>query len=100
MVVLSYVNGDYASAFYFSALGGAILGFLRYNFNPANIFLGDGGSYFLGYMVALLSIQSSMKSQVGALMLIPMLALGVPIFDTVLAPIRRWIIGRDVFPPR
>lgn len=99
MVLLTYFNGDYASAFYFCVLGGAMLGFLRYNFNPASIFLGDGGSYFLGYFIALLAIQGSMKSQVGVLMLIPMLALGVPIFDTVFSPIRRWILGRGMFHP-
>lgn len=99
MTFLSYTNGDYTSAFYFCALGGALLGFLRYNFNPASIFLGDGGSYFLGYVVAILAIQSSMKSQVGVLMLIPLLALGVPIFDTIFSPIRRWIIGRNMFHP-
>jgi UDP-GlcNAc:undecaprenyl-phosphate GlcNAc-1-phosphate transferase len=99
MTFLSYMNGDYVSAFYFSIGSGAILGFLRYNFNPASIFLGDGGSYFLGYSVAILAIRSSMKSQVGVLMLIPLLALGVPIFDTIFSPIRRWIIGRNMFDP-
>jgi len=99
MVFLSYMSGDYVSAFYFSIGSGAILGFLRYNFNPAIIFLGDGGSYLLGYAVAILAIRSSMKSQVGILMLIPLLALGVPIFDTIFSPIRRWIIGRNMFDP-
>lgn len=99
MVFLTYMNGDYISAVYFCVGGGAILGFLRYNFNPAIIFLGDGGSYFLGYGVAILAIRSSMKSQVGVLMLIPLLALGVPIFDTIFSPIRRWIMGRNMFLP-
>jgi len=99
MVFTSYMNGDYRSALYFCALSGALLGFLRYNFNPASIFLGDGGSYFLGYAVAILAIQSSMKSQVSVLMLIPLLALGVPIFDTIFSPIRRWITGRNMFDP-
>jgi UDP-GlcNAc:undecaprenyl-phosphate GlcNAc-1-phosphate transferase len=99
MVILSAMNGDYLTTFYFAALGGAILGFLKYNFNPASIFLGDGGSYFLGYSVAALSIVGSAKSQVGALMLIPVLALGVPIFDTILSPLRRFIRGRRMFQP-
>jgi UDP-GlcNAc:undecaprenyl-phosphate GlcNAc-1-phosphate transferase len=99
MIILSTIHGDYFTAFYFTALGGAILGFLKYNFNPASIFLGDGGSYFLGYAVAALSIMGSVKSQVGALVLIPMLALGVPIFDTVLSPLRRFIRGRRIFHP-
>jgi len=76
MVVLSVMRADYLSGIYFAALGGAVLGFLRYNFNPASIFLGDGGTYFLGYTVAALSIIGSVKSQVGALFLIPLIALG------------------------
>jgi UDP-GlcNAc:undecaprenyl-phosphate GlcNAc-1-phosphate transferase len=99
MIILSTMHGAYLTAFYFSVLGGAILGFLKYNFNPASIFLGDGGSYFLGYVVAALSIEGSVKSQVGALMLMPLLALGVPIFDTILSPIRRFIKGREIFLP-
>lgn len=99
MIVSLYINGDYLSAFYFAVLGGAVLGFLKYNFNPATIFLGDGGSYFLGYTIAILAIRSSSKSQVGVLMLIPLLALGVPIFDSILSPIRRFIRGRSMFQP-
>jgi len=99
MVILSVMAGNYLNGMYFAALGGAVLGFLRYNFNPASIFLGDGGSYFLGYTVAALSIMGSVKSQVGALMLIPLLALGVPMFDTIFAPLRRWVRGREMFHP-
>lgn len=99
MVILSVMTGSYQNALYFTALGGAVLGFLRFNFNPASIFLGDGGSYFLGYAIAAMAIKGSVKSQVGALMLIPLLALGVPMFDTILAPLRRWIKGRRIFQP-
>lgn len=99
MFILSVMKEDYLSAMYFAALGGAVLGFLRYNFNPASIFLGDGGSYFLGYAVAALSIMGSVKSQIGAVMLIPLLAMGVPIFDTMLSPLRRFIRGRKMFSP-
>jgi UDP-GlcNAc:undecaprenyl-phosphate/decaprenyl-phosphate GlcNAc-1-phosphate transferase len=99
MIILSVMRADYLSAIYFATLGGAILGFLRYNFNPASIFLGDGGSYFLGYAVAALSIMGSVKSQVGALMLIPLLALGVPVFDTILSPVRRFALGQKMFQP-
>jgi len=99
MIILSVMRADCLSAIYFAALGGAVLGFLRYNFNPATVFLGDGGSYFLGYAVAALSIMGSVKSQVGALMLIPLLALGVPVFDTLLSPVRRFVRGREMFRP-
>ncbi|MFC1859661.1 MraY family glycosyltransferase [Thermodesulfobacteriota bacterium] len=99
MVILSVLREDYLTALFFSALGGSVLGFLRYNFNPATIFLGDGGSYFLGYAVAGFSILGSVKTQVGAAMLIPLIALGVPLFDTILSPIRRWVRGRQMFQP-
>jgi len=99
MVILSILREDYLTALFFTALGGSVLGFLRYNFNPATVFLGDGGSYFLGYAVAGLSIMGSVKSQVGAAMLIPLLALGVPLFDTVLSPLRRFIRGKRMFRP-
>jgi len=99
MVILSVIRKDFLTALLFAALGGSVLGFLRYNFNPASIFLGDGGSYFLGYTIAGLSIMGSVKSQVGAAMLIPLLALGVPIFDTLMTPLRRFVRGRKMFSP-
>jgi len=99
IVILGVMREEYLSAMLFAALGGATLGFLWYNFNPASIFLGDGGSYFLGYSIAGLSIMSSAKAQMSAILLIPMLALGVPLFDTLLAPVRRFIEGKGVFSP-
>jgi len=99
MAFSTYSHGQYLFTFYFVILGGAVLGFLKYNFNPASIFLGDGGSYFLGYVIAILAIRSSGKNDVGVLMLIPLLALGVPIFDAILSPIRRFVSGRSMFQP-
>ena len=99
MAFSTYFHGEYLAAFYFVIIAGSVLGFLRYNFNPANIFLGDGGSYFLGYVIAILAIRSSSKSHVGVLMVMPLLALGVPIFDSILSPVRRFIIGRSPFQP-
>lgn len=80
-----------------AALGGALLGFLRYNFNPASIFMGDSGSLFLGYVLAVTGIWSSHKSATVVSMVIPMLALGVPIADTAMAVFRRFIRGRPLF---
>jgi UDP-GlcNAc:undecaprenyl-phosphate GlcNAc-1-phosphate transferase len=99
MGLFAFLKQDLLMAVFFAALGGATLGFLRYNFNPATIFLGDGGSYFLGYSIAALSIMGSIKSQMGAVMLIPLVGLGVPLFDTILSPIRRFIMGSDLFNP-
>jgi len=99
MVILAVRQANYLVALEFAALSGALLGFLRYNFNPASVFMGDGGSYFIGYTLAALAIMGSIKSQVGASLLIPLLALGVPIFDTILSPLRRWVRGQRMFQP-
>ncbi len=99
IVILSILRENYVCALLFSALAGGVLGFLRYNFNPASVFLGDGGSYFLGYIIAGSAIIGNAKNQVGAAMLIPLLALGVPLFDTLLAPLRRFLQGRQIFRP-
>jgi len=99
IVILNILRQEFLSAMLFASIGGGTLGFLRYNFNPASIFLGDGGSYFLGYAVAGLSIMSGAKTQMSAILLIPMLALGIPLFDTILAPIRRFIRGKKMFSP-
>jgi len=99
MVILSILQDDFLSAIFFAAMAGAALGFLRYNFNPASIFLGDGGSYFLGYSIAAFSIMGSVKSQVSVALLIPLLALGIPLFDTLLSPLRRFLLGKKLFQP-
>ncbi len=97
--VLAAMRGEAHTAALFAVMAGATLGFLRYNFNPASLFLGDGGSYFLGYMLAALSVSGSVKSQVGATLLMPVIALGVPLLDTITAPLRRFMRGRDMFEP-
>jgi len=99
MTLLSFWRGDQSTGLLFGVLAGVTLGFLRYNFNPASIFMGDGGSYFLGYCIAGISILSSSKSQVGATILMPLVALGIPIFDTILSPIRRFFMGKKMFRP-
>ncbi len=72
-------------------LAGALLGFLRYNFRGAKIFLGDSGSLFIGFTLAILSMQSSTKGSTAFSILVPVLALGLPIMDTVLSMIRRFV---------
>lgn len=99
LTFLQIIGEDYLLALYFVTLAGSVAGFLRYNFNPATVFMGDGGSYYLGYMIAGLSILGSVKSQVGVTLTLPLLAMGIPIFDTVFAPVRRIILGRAPFQP-
>lgn len=72
-------------------LAGSILGFLRYNFYPAKIFLGDSGSLLLGFLLAILSLQGSHKGAVMVAILAPILVLGLPIMDTLLTMIRRFL---------
>jgi UDP-GlcNAc:undecaprenyl-phosphate/decaprenyl-phosphate GlcNAc-1-phosphate transferase len=80
-----------------SALAGAIVGFLFYNFNPASIFMGDTGSMFLGFALATTAIQTNQKSSTVVAVLIPAIALGLPIMDTLLAIGRRALRGRPLF---
>lgn len=79
-----------------AALAGASIGFLRYNFNPAKIFMGDAGAMFLGYTLAAISVHGVMKSAVTVGMIVPVLALALPIFDTAFAIIRRLMNGRSI----
>ena len=74
-----------------AVVAGASLGFLPYNFNPAKIFMGDTGALFLGYMLAVISILGVMKIVTSATIIIMILVLGIPVFDTLFAIIRRII---------
>jgi UDP-GlcNAc:undecaprenyl-phosphate GlcNAc-1-phosphate transferase len=76
------------------ALIGACVGFLRYNFNPASIFLGDSGSMFIGFMLAAVSLKANVKQSMLLALLVPLLAVGVPVFDVILAVWRR--VGRKL----
>ena len=76
---------------------GALVGFLYFNFPPAKIYMGDGGAYFLGCLIAVLSIDSSQKGTVVAALLAPIFALGLPIIDVSLALIRRALKGLPIF---
>ncbi len=71
------------------ALAGACLGFLRYNFHPASIFLGDCGSMFIGFMLAAVSLKANVKQSLLVALIVPLLAVGVPVFDVMLAVWRR-----------
>lgn len=71
------------------AVAGGCIGFLPFNFSPAKTFMGDGGALFLGYMIAVLSVISPLKQATVVGAIIPMLTLAVPIFDTLLAMLRR-----------
>ncbi len=82
-----------------AALAGAAMGFLYYNFNPARIFMGDSGSMFLGYMLAGISIIGAVKCAATIALIVPILALGLPILDTAFAIVRRYRGGVPIFKP-
>jgi UDP-GlcNAc:undecaprenyl-phosphate GlcNAc-1-phosphate transferase len=79
------------------ALAGAILGFLRFNFHPASIFLGDSGSMFIGFMLAALALAGSEKAPTMIAVAIPVVAFGFPILDVALAVSRRFLSGKPLF---
>jgi UDP-GlcNAc:undecaprenyl-phosphate GlcNAc-1-phosphate transferase len=79
------------------ALAGAILGFLRFNFYPASIFLGDSGSMFIGFMLSALALAGSQKAPTMIAVAIPVISFGLPILDVVLAVVRRFLSGKPLF---
>jgi UDP-GlcNAc:undecaprenyl-phosphate GlcNAc-1-phosphate transferase len=79
-----------------AALAGSTLGFLPFNFNPAKIFMGETGSAFLGFTLGVISIQGSLKSYAAISIAIPLLVLGLPLFDTLFAIIRRIGSGKPI----
>jgi len=97
MSVLALANGNLMLGLITLTLMGSLLGFLVYNFHPAKIFMGDTGSMFLGFVLALVTVQTSHKSSMAASLLAPVLALGVPILDTSIVVARRAWRGRPLF---
>jgi len=93
---VAYRNGMFAVSASMLALAGATIGFLPFNFYPAKIFMGDGGSLFLGYMLATISIIGPIKGATIVAVIVPVLVLGFPIFDTLFAIIRRLANKRPI----
>lgn len=91
--------GYYHVAVMTAALAGGIIGFIRYNFNPATIFMGDTGSMFLGYMLAAVSVYGAVKTAATVALIVPAIALGLPIMDTAFAIMRRYSNGHPIFQP-
>jgi UDP-GlcNAc:undecaprenyl-phosphate GlcNAc-1-phosphate transferase len=95
--VVALLNGPNLVELMTIALAGAILGFLRYNFNPATIFLGDSGSLLIGFLLSALALQGAQKAPTIVAVAIPIVSFGLPILETVLSVMRRLISGRPVF---
>jgi UDP-GlcNAc:undecaprenyl-phosphate GlcNAc-1-phosphate transferase len=95
--VVALLNGPSMVTMVTIALAGAILGFLKYNFNPATIFLGDSGSLFIGFLLSALALEGAQKAPTIVAVAIPVVSFGLPILETSLSVIRRLISGRPVF---
>ena len=97
--VIASISGSTSVALMMAALMGALVGFLFFNFNPARIFMGDSGSYFLGFVLATTSLSGGLqqKASTAISLLVPVLALGVPIFDTLFSMFRRLLERRPLF---
>ena len=99
-VVIGFINDSIFVVVPMSAVLGSVLGFLAFNFNPARIFMGDSGSYFLGFTLATVALAgTTQKASTAVSIIVPVLALGVPIFDTLFAMVRRFLERRPIFSP-
>ena len=96
MIVFTINESPLLSIILITALAGAISGFLPYNFNPAKTFIGDVGSNFLGFSLAVISILGVAKTYTAIVIVAPIIVLGLPIFDTLWAIIRRLIKGKSI----
>lgn len=96
LMFISILNGEPTAVLLTAALAGSCLGFLPHNFNPATIFMGDTGSTFLGFTLSVISIQGLIKSYTAITIIVAVLILGLPIFDTFFAILRRVVNGKPV----
>lgn len=99
LLALTLFSQNLNVAIMIAALAGACIGFLPYNFNPAKIFMGDTGSTFLGFVLACVSVQGLLKIHALISFAVPVLILGLPIFDTLFAMGRRILTGRSIMSP-
>ncbi len=100
IAVLAFWTDQPAMAVLMLALLGSVTGFLFFNFHPAKIFMGDGGSLFLGFLIGAGSVVCQTKTPTFVGLAVPFLALGVPVFDTAFAVVRRRLLDRrSVFAP-
>lgn len=91
IIPIALLRHDPSSVLLALILAGSVVGFLRYNFNPAKIFLGDSGSLLLGFALATVSIMGSTKGSAAFAIVVPLLALGLPIMETFLSMARRFL---------
>lgn len=94
--IIAILNGRHEAALLTAIVSGSILGFLPYNFNPASIFMGDTGAQLLGFLLSAISLEGTIKSATTFAIVVPVLAFGLPIYDTLFAMIRRKVNGKPI----
>ena len=99
LAVAHGVGGDLGALVLVAAIGGALVGFLRYNFAPASIFMGDSGSLFLGYALAAYALRGTAHANPTLALVIPAVIMGIPVLDTVVSILRRKLTGKPLFYP-
>lgn len=97
MIAIAISRGHFEIALVLAALAGAALGFLRYNWNPAKIILGDSGALFIGYIFATVSIIGASKTAFAISLLVPLVILALPVLDTLAAIVRRTRAGKKFY---
>ena len=97
LLIIFVLNGSPLIAIILvAALAGALVGFLPFNFAPAKTFIGDTGSNFLGFSLSIISILGMAKTYTAAVIVLPLIVLGLPLFDTMWAIIRRLVKGKSI----
>ncbi|MGG4393786.1 MraY family glycosyltransferase [Paenibacillus thiaminolyticus] len=97
LFIVGISHGQGTPAMMALILVGAALGYLRYNKPPANVFMGDAGATFLGFMLGVVALDGAFKQATLLSLFIPILAVGVPIFDNILVVIRRMLNGQPIY---
>ncbi len=100
--MIGYCKGDWFTAVVAFSISGGLLGFLRYNFPPASIYMGDGGSLLLGFVLGTLAtsgaaLQPGQRAGTLSMLLVPFLPFGIALLDVALSVGRRWISGKKIF---
>ncbi len=97
LAVVAGMGGNFFVMLLAVGMAGTLLAFLYYNFPPAKIFMGDGGAYFLGMLIAELALLNANKGEVAVALMVPFFALGLPIIDASFTILRRVLVGLPIF---
>lgn len=97
LLAVSFSQGQTISIIVTLALCGSLAGFLRYNFNPASIFLGDSGALFIGFLLAAISVLGTQKAATAVAVVVPIMAFGFPVVDTAITMARRAVSNKPLF---